>query len=138
MFRNAGEGEEDFLAALAAGPDATVERVLGLLDENQHVAAQRLAAEAVERFPGHRRVANAWKLFDTQDKSAVSARGTQPNSREEFAWLRDPPVWAHGQWVALVGSEAVAVADTLTKLHEMLASKSLPRQPLIHRVANGW
>jgi hypothetical protein len=68
----------------------------------------------------------------------VSPIGPQPSTHEEFAWLKSPPEWAYGKWVALVGSEAVAVADTLAEVDEILSSKTLAKTPLIHHVGDGW
>jgi len=109
-----------------------------LLDEDRFSTARRMTAEALARFPDNRRVRGAWGIFDNKNKARVSPMGAQPSRREEFAWLRNPPEWAHGKWVALVGSEAVAVAETLAEVLEILNSKTLPRQPLVHRIADGW
>ena len=119
-------------------PDSAIDKVMLLLDEDRFLTARRMAAEALERFPDNRRVRGTWGIFDNRNKAKVSPMGPRPSRREEFAWLRNPPEWAYGKWVALLGSEAVAVADTLAEVLEILNSKTLPRQPLVHRIANGW
>jgi len=119
-------------------PDSAIDKVMALLDEDRFLTARRMAAEALERFPDDRRVRGAWGIFDNKLKARVSPMGPRPARREEFAWLRNPPEWAYGKWVALLGSESVAVADTLAEVLEILDSMTLPRQPLVHRIADGW
>ncbi len=121
------------LQALGADPDAVVEDILSLLSEERFQTAQRLASEAAVRFPDHRRVANVRRIFHRSGK-AVRRPATEPNRREEMAWLRNPPESVRGKWVALVGSEMVAAADTLPKLAKSLRSKSLAKPALVHRV----
>lgn len=41
---------------------------------------------------------------------------------EEYAWLKSPPAEYRGCWVALVGHEVIAVADSLERLKPTLAS----------------
>ena len=48
--------------------------------------------------------------------------------------LKDPPEWARGKWVALVGPEAVAVADTLDDLMTALGTKEYLKDPLAFRI----
>lgn len=121
-----------------ADPDAVVDRILALLDDNRYKTARQLAAEAVARFPDHKRVQGAWSIFENRGKARVAKGGPEPSTHEEFEWLKNPPEWAHGKWVALVGSEAVAAADTLAEVVETLRSKKLPKTPLIHRIEDGW
>ena len=118
-------------------PDSAIDKVMLLLDEDRFVTARQTAAEALVRFPDNRRVRGAWCLFDNRNKAKVSPMGAQPSTREEFAWLRDPPDWAYGKWVALIGAEAVAVADTAAEIREILKSITLPRPPLVHHISNG-
>lgn len=116
-----------------ADPDKAVETILALLSEDRYRAAERLAAEAVARFPDHRRVANAWRIFRPRGK-AVRRPATEPSRREEMAWLRNPPSSARGKWVALIGSEMIASANTLPELAESVRSRDLPKPALVHRV----
>jgi hypothetical protein len=118
-------------------PDGAIDKVMLLLDEDRFLTARRTAAEALARFPDNRRVQGAWCLFDNRNKAKVSPMAAQPSTREEFAWLRDPPDWAYGKWVALIGAKAVAVADTATEIREILKSITLSRPPLVHHISNG-
>ncbi|MCP4659084.1 MAG: hypothetical protein GY856_27055, partial [bacterium] len=92
-----------------ADPDAVVDKILSLLDEDRFQAARCLAREAAARFPDHPRVRNAQGLFDNRGKARVRP-GNEPGSDQDFQWLRQPPSWARGKWVALVDGEAVASA----------------------------
>ncbi len=74
-----------------ASPGAAVDEILLLLDEDRYQTARRMAAEALARFPDHKRVRNAWAIFDNRGKARVSPQGPQPPTREEFEWLRNPP-----------------------------------------------
>lgn len=53
---------------------------------------------------------------------------------EEFEWLRNPPESARGKWVALIGSEMVAMGEALAEVMESLKTMNLPKTPLVHRV----
>lgn len=116
-----------------AEPGAVVEEILGHLGKDQYQTARRLAAEALARFPEHPRVQNAWRIFDKR-ANAVRGQGNEPSRSEEFDWLKSPPESARGKWVALVGKEMVAAADTLAELVEALKSLSLPKPPLVHQL----
>ena len=117
-----------------ADPDATVDEILSLLDQDRYRTARELAAAVVERFPDHRRARKVWTLFDVSGRARVGAGGPEPPTDEEFAWLRDPPAWARGKWVALVGSEAVAVGDSLAEVQESLESSRFSKRPLVHHI----
>lgn len=120
-------------------PDTAIDKVMLLLDEDRFGTARRMAAEALARFPDNGRVQGAWGIFENRNKARVNPAGPrQPSREKEFAWLRNPPSWAFGKWVALVDSEAVAVADTLAEVLATLKSKTFPKQPLVHRIADGW
>ena len=121
---------------LPAAIDAEIaaERILALLEKDLYLPARNLAVQAVERFPDHRRLKTIWKVFDTGGKSWVAPGGSEPSRREELEWLRQPPDWARGKWVALAGSEVVAVADSLKEVADSVRAQKLAKQPLVHRV----
>lgn len=116
-----------------AGPDTVSDEILVLLDQEKFKTARQMAAEALDRFPGHTRVRKIWGLFDNRGKAVVRP-GNEPGTDEEFAWLADPPKWARGKWIALVDSEAVASADTLAEVLESLRTMTLAKRPLVHRI----
>ncbi len=116
-----------------ADPDEVVEEILSLLSEERFQTARLLAKEAASRFPGHRRVANACRIFDNRGR-AIRRPATEPDRSDEFNWLTNPPDSARGKWVALVGSKMVAAANTLPELVKSLRSKSLSGAPLVHRI----
>ncbi len=117
-----------------ADPDTISDEILTLLDQHRDKTARQMASLAIDRFPEHSRVRKIWGLFDNRGKASVR-RGNEPATDEELAWLADPPEWARGKWVALVGNEAVAAADTLAEVLESLRTKDLAKRPLVHRIA---
>lgn len=125
---------EDSALDQDADPDAIVQRILGMLSRDRFRQARDLAQEAVTRFPENPRICRAWSLFDPRNKAKPSNMGTQPSTDEEFGWLKDPPEWARGKWVALIGSEAVASADTLDELMELVGSRKDSTAPLAVRI----
>lgn len=115
-----------------AEPDDIVEEIRAHLLEDRFRSAQRLARLAAMRFPEH---AELGKLNRGLNERAVRSKpASGRDMSEEFAWLRDPPASARGQWVALIGSEMVGAARTLAELVEQLRTKRLPTSPLVHRV----
>ena len=125
-----GEGR---LLPSDAQPDAVLEEIRAHLGEGRFRTAQRLAEEALVRFPDHTEIRamnrglNEW----TVRTRPASGQGRA----EEFEWLRNPPESARGKWVALVGSEMVASAETLAEVMKTLKSMNLPKSPLVHRIA---
>ena len=117
-----------------ADPDKVVEQILARLGKGLYLPARDLAREAAARFPGHARLQKLWWSFDNRGKSWVAPGGPEPSRAKEFEWLRHPPEWARGKWVALVGSEAVAVGETLREVAESVRSQNLSRRPLVHRI----
>lgn len=115
-------------------PDAAADAVLRLLSEEKFQSARRLAAEALARYPEHPRIRGIWSIFDVRGKARVGSGGPSPSRAAEFAWLRDPPDWAHGKWVALVGGQAVAAAESLEEVADLIQGRSFARTPLVHRV----
>lgn len=114
--------------------EAAVERILGLLEKDLYLPAREVAAQAIERFPDHPRLKTIWRVFDNRGKARIAPGGPEPDLEEQFEWLRNPPDWAHGKWVALVGSEVVAVGETLREVAASARSQKLARTPLVHRI----
>jgi len=117
-----------------AQPDSIVNQVLALISDGQLLTARRIAVEAAARFPGHDKLRIAMRMLAGDGNPSVSSKGPERSTDEEYRWLQDPPEWAHGKWVALIGHEAIASADTLAELTESLKTKDLPQRPLVHRV----
>ncbi len=116
-------------------PEAAIERVLALLGEDSYLSARRLAREALRRFPEHAGTRRIADVFEPRGKAVPRPDGPrQPDRRQEFDWLRDPPAWARGKWIALVGAEVVAAAESLAEVERKLRSLELGKQPLVHRV----
>ena len=117
-----------------ADPETVAEQILTRLEKGLYLPARNLAKEAADRFPGHGRLQKLWYFFDNRGKATPSSLPPQPSTDEEFEWLRHPPDWAHGKWVALVGSEAVAVGNTLKEVADAVRRQNLSQQPLVHRI----
>ncbi len=132
--RPAVTGREPRLAP-GISPEAAVKRILALLGDGSYLVARQLAHEAIRRFPSHAGVRRISGVFETRGKAASRADGPrQPDRREEFEWLRDPPAWVRGKWVALVGAEVVAADESLVEVENKLRSIELAKRPLVHRV----
>jgi hypothetical protein len=124
--------------APSLGPEALVEKVLALLRDDLHLPARRLAAEALARYPDHKRVQWSWKIFENRARSRAGSGNPEPLGDEEYEklsrWLRDPPESARGKWVALVDGEVVACAETLAEVNGVLRTRAFPKRPLVHQV----
>ena len=114
--------------------EVAVERILALLEKDLYLPARDLATKALERFPNHPRLKAISRVFNPKGRSWIAQGGPEPGRGEEFEWLRNPPEWARGKWVALVGSEAVAVGETLKEVAESVRGQELSRRPLVHRI----
>ncbi len=116
-------------------PEAAIAKVLGLLGEGSYLSARKLAREALRRFPGDARARRIADVFEPHGKAVSRPDGPrQPDRRQEREWLRDPPAWARGRWIALVGGEVVAAEESLAEVEQKLSSLELDKQPLVHRV----
>ncbi len=116
-------------------PEAAIEKVLALLGEGSYLSARSLAREALRRFPENAETRRIADVFEPRGKAVPRPGGPrQPDRRQEREWLRDPPVWARGKWIALVGAEVVAAEESLAEVEQKLSSLELDKQPLVHRV----
>ncbi len=116
-------------------PQAAIERVLALLGAGSYLSARRLAREALRRFPENAETRRIADVFEPRGKAVPRPDGPrQPDRRQEREWLRHPPAWAHGKWIALVGGEVVAADESLAEVERKLSSLELGKQPLVHRV----
>lgn len=120
------------MAATEVDAIQALEQIRAHLEEGRYRSAQRLAQEAGAQFPEHPDI----RTMNRGLNGGIS--GTSPaaghSRREEFAWLRNPPQSARGKLVALVGSEMVASADTMSELKAALKLIRLPKMPLVHRI----
>ncbi len=129
------ESSDESRLPVGMSPEAASERVLTLLGEGSYLSARRLAREALRRFPEHAGTRRIADVFEPRGKAAIRPNGPrQPDRRQEFDWLRDPPEWARGKWIALVGAEVVAADESLEEVERKLRSLELGKQPLVHRV----
>ncbi len=114
------------------GADGVLAAIREHLGELRYRAAQKLAREAAARFPDHGEIQTMHRALN--DWSAETRPATGRDTAEEFEWLRHPPASAHGKWVALIGSQVVALAESLAEVIAALKSMDLAQTPLIHHV----
>jgi len=109
-----------------------LDEIAAQLSRGRFRRAQQLAREAAARFPRH---AEVNRMNRGLNRWTATTRPTdEPDRTEELAWLRHPPESARGKWVALLGREMVASAETLAEVMRRLESLNLPTVPLVHRV----
>ncbi len=125
------EGEET-ASFVEHGTESILAEIRQHLDQLRYRTAQQLAREAAERFPDHGEIQTMHLALNEWSVKTRPASGR--DTSEEFDWLRNPPASAHGKWVALVGSQAVALAESLAEVMAALKSMDLAQTPLIHRV----
>jgi predicted NAD/FAD-dependent oxidoreductase len=140
----AASKEQELVSAAAPVPrsemlldtdgDAAAERILALLAKDLYLPARELAVLAAERFPDDSKLQKILRVFDNRGKAWVASGGPGPGRAAEFAWLRNPPDWARGKWVALSGREVVAFGDTLEEVAASVRSQKLSKHPLVHRI----
>ena len=84
-------------------------------------------------FPEHEGLRSAHRVLNSPTGPAGTAPA-EPVTDQELDWLRDPPESVRGKWVALSGSELVAVAEKLMDLVKVLRLRKLNQRALVHRV----
>ncbi len=111
------------------------EGVLALLREGLHLQARDAALRAAQQFPGDSRIGRLAGALDPRSKARVNPSAPrQPDRTKDFAWLRNPPAWARGKWVALAGGVVVASGDTLAAVQRVLHNAKRSGPLLVHRV----
>lgn len=124
--------EKEVLPARARPED--VFRLLHQFIEDGKIGkARRLTLEAERRFPDHARIRLAKRILN--DGKATPSPVVEPTATAESEWLDNPPEQARGKWVALIGSELIAMADSMDELTGALKSKKLIQPPLVHHLA---
>ncbi len=113
-------------------PDLALDQIRAHLGKGRYRTAQRLAREAAVRFPRHGGISTMNRGLNGRIASTRPA--ADHSRREELAWLRNPPESTRGQLVALVGSEMVACAQTMSELMAALKATKLSKMPLVHRI----
>ena len=109
-----------------------ISMIRAMLDRDQVAAARALLSVALAESP------NATELLRSAEILAVptSARRSVQDSdrRREYSWLAAHARALRGKWIALVGSELVGSAASLTELLESLKPSGAQKLALIHRV----
>ena len=132
--RHADRAVSTSTQSVRANPEELAAQVRAYLSRDLYLPAREAAAQAVRRFPEHPEIQKLWRVFDNRGKSWVVEGETEPSTDDEFEWLRKAPDWARGKWVALIGREVVAMADSLKEVVDTISGLDLQRRPLVHRV----
>ncbi len=115
-----------------ANAATVLEEIRAHLENYRFRDAQRLAKEAASSFPEVPAVQKMNRALN--DRRAKRRPSTGRDSTQDFLWLKDPPPEARGKWVALAGSEVLALGTKLTDLVESLSTEDLSKKPLLVRV----
>ena len=126
-------GPYGFDSESSSQPEEVVETVGELLSIGRLKSAKRLVERALARFPDHAELGKLGRFLDL--RKAQPNPSAEPSTDDEIAWLTDPPDSARGRWVALLGRQVVAMADSVRELKAALRSLDSKQKPLVHRVA---
>lgn len=107
--------------------------IRGMLDRDQVASARTLLSVALAEQPSDSelRIVAAVLARPTSVRKALRDR----DRVREYAWLTSHGAEHRGQWVAVVGNELVASADSLKQLLLSLEASEHRGDALIHRVA---
>ncbi len=122
---------------LDPGPDSAADEILEAVHEligiGRLKTARGLVESALQRFPDQPELGRLSRFLALRE--ARSNLLVEPSTGQEVDWLTDPPESARGRWVALIGRQVVAMADSARELKKALGSLDLEQNPLVHRVA---
>ena len=116
-----------------ADPDDVLPLLRSLIETDQIERARQLTFEAVRRFPGHEQIRLARHILSVS--KATPNRYVQPTATAEIEWLENPPEEARGKWVALIGRDLVAMADSPQELRTVLQDKKFDQYPVVQHLA---
>jgi hypothetical protein len=119
-------------ADLRPTPAVELNRIRALLSEGLLRDARTVVAEALRRFPNNEALYALSKLT-APSKAALSAVRF-PRREDELRWLEEHRNQYKRRWVALLGNELIASADTMKQLLDAVAAKNIEGSPLIHKV----
>lgn len=119
-------------ADLPPTPAVELNRIRALLSEGLLRDARTVVAEAQRRFPNNEALYALSKL--TAPSKATRSAVRFPRREEELRWLDKHREQYKGRWVALLGNELIASADTMKQLLDAVTAKNIEGSPLIHKV----
>lgn len=112
-------------------PGSYVARIREHVEREEVGAARRVLAEALREGSNEPGLANWEKLLAPGKVLGYSpARGS--DLQAEVRWLDEHSQEFRGQWVAVLGAQMLAHAETLEELREKLDKLTLPTRPLVH------
>ena len=110
-----------------------VSLIRGMLDRDQVTSARTLLTVALADQPNDRTLRTAARILALPTSAGKPLRDR--DRALEYAWLARHSADHRGEWVALVGNELVATAQSLKELLAALERSGRRGDALIHRVA---
>jgi hypothetical protein len=136
------------MAPLLSRPQALDDEKLGPGRESSSLADRIRALLNAEEIPAARRLLHSSLLEFPEDPELLRIQKALAPPRiqrrrvvdfdrsQEVAWLadhRDDPRY-QGKWIALLGAEVIAAAESYQELVSTLRAIAPPRTPLVHRL----
>jgi hypothetical protein len=109
------------------------ERIRELVEADQVKAARDLLAEALERGD-HGEDLSHWQRVLAPAKTLAIGGELDVDRMPDFRWLDENEETYRGQWVALLGGELLAYAETLDEVLAALERNSRGKRALLHRI----
>lgn len=122
-------------ASTSSSAAELVAAIESLLQSQQFLAARQVAARAAKAHSGHPWLELANRVLNP---TRIAARPSSDNGidrSKELDWLRSRSSEHRGKWVALLGDELIACADSFDEVLREVRSRDLADHPLVHRIA---
>lgn len=115
-------------------PTATLEleRIRTLLSKGLLRDARSSISEALKKFPRDESLYALAGLAAPRKATRIAVRF--PRRDQEFGWLDEHREGYKGKWVALLGNDLIASADTMKQVLDAVAQKNIEGAPLVHKV----
>lgn len=111
---------------------AYAERVRELISEERVAHARRLLREGLEANPDDLHLNRLDRLLALPKTAKIAKRDV--DRTEEFRWLARNREEYRDRWVAVLGKDLVACAESLKELRRILRDREFEIPPLIHRI----
>lgn len=109
-----------------------LDRIRTLLSKGLLRDARSVVAEALKKFPRDESLYALARLTAPQKATRLAARF--PRRDQEFRWLDEHRDDYKGKWVALLGNNLIASANTMKQVLDAVAEKHVEGTPLVHKV----
>ena len=115
-----------------AGPEALLESIRSLIENEDVAGARQLAAEAAALFPDDPAIQQTHHFF--RPRRVAPSTALAPDRSRAFARLATEAPTLRGRWVALSEDDVIASADTLKELLALIEPIKLAFPALVHFV----